>query len=129
MKRITVAGTLVLLVASASLLLLAPGAQADSSGKRTTLPGLVVDTACYIGHDSKGPDHAECARECAEGGIPLAILDTSTNTLYLPVGMNHKNPNDQLMPYVEKRVRVTGDVIEKSGMKGIVIEKVEPAGP
>lgn len=87
--------------------------------------GQVVDTACYLGHDSKGDKHLDCATACAKEGIPLAILDLKTNLLYLPIAMNHKNANPQLMPFLEKRVKVSGVVLLKNGLRGIVIDKVE----
>lgn len=97
------------------------------AGKKVTLLGQVVDTACYLGHDSKGEKHVACATTCAKEGIPLAIVDGKTGVLYLPIAMNHKNANPQLMPFIEKKVKVTGVVMEKGGMKGIVLDKVEAA--
>ncbi len=41
---------------------------------------------------------------------------------------DHSNPNTKLMDYVESKVQVTGRLIEKSGVKGLVIEKIERAG-
>lgn len=35
--------------------------------------------------------------------------------------------NGELLPFVEKRVRVTGKVIEKDGIKAIVLEQVSAA--
>lgn len=89
-----------------------------------TVTGLVVDTGCYMSHDTKGPKHVNCATACAKAGVPLAILDEASGTLYLPVAVNHKNQNVVLMPFIEKRVKVTGTVFEKGGMKGIGIKSV-----
>ena len=112
---------LALLLALPALLL----AHENHPGKKAVIVGQVVDTACYLGHDSKGEKHAECAASCAKEGIPLAILDAKTNLLYLPIAMSHKNANAQLLPFIEKKVKVTGVVLEKNGMKGIAIDKVE----
>ncbi len=65
-----------------------------------------------------------CRGLCTSGN-PLAIFDGKQ--IYLPVSMNHKNPNEKLMSFIEKKVRVTGTVLEKAGLKGIAIEKVEAA--
>ena len=62
---------------------------------------------------------------CARAGNPLAIYDEATKTLYLPVSLDHKNPNAKLMGFIEKKVKVSGTVMEKAGLKGIAIEKVE----
>ena len=98
------------------------------SGNTDTVTGRVVDTACYFGHGSLGADHAQCATACAKKGIPLAILDTATNTLYLPLAADHhESANTALLAFVEKRIKITGTITEKNGMKAIVIENIEPA--
>lgn len=93
--------------------------------KPTQITGQVVEIACFVGHNSSGEKHAKCAETCARAGNPLAIFDGKQ--IYLPISMNHKNPNENLMAFIEKRVRVTGTMKEKAGLKGIAIEKVEPA--
>ncbi len=93
----------------------------------TTIKGTVVDVACFVGHDSTGEKHASCAEACARAGNPLAIYDAKTKSLYLPVAMDHKNPNTKLMPFIEKTVTVKGKVMAKAGLKGIAIESVEAA--
>jgi hypothetical protein len=99
----------------------------QQGGKAAQITGLVVDIACFVGHDSSGPKHAKCAEACARAGNPLAIYDEATKTLYLPVSLDHKNPNTKLMKYIETKVKVTGAIMEKGGLKGIAIEKVEAA--
>lgn len=99
----------------------------QGSGKPATIAGEIVDTACYLGHNTKGPGHAKCATMCAKAGIPLALLESTTGLLYLPVSLDHENPNEKLLPFVEKRVKVTGVVMEKGGMRGIVIREISEA--
>ena len=101
---------------------------AADKGTSVTFTGHVVDTTCYIAHDATGPDHLKCAVMCAKKGIPLGIVDKKSDQLYLPLSTDHSNPNTPLMDFIEADVKVTGKVIEKSGMKGIVIEKIERAG-
>lgn len=91
-----------------------------------TLTGTVIDTGCYVVHDGIGADHEECARECAKKGIALAILD-GEGKLYLPLGIDHSNPNTQLLPFVEQKVKITGTLAERGGLSGISIKKVEAA--
>lgn len=98
----------------------------DAKLKPITVIGTVVDTGCYVVHDGIGPDHEECAKECARKGIPLAILDGS-GKLYLPLGVDHTNPNTQLMPFIEKKVKVTGTEVVRGGLSGIVIKTIEAA--
>ena len=97
----------------------------DDHSKEITMTSLVVDTGCYMSHNSKGEKHISCATACAKAGVPLALLDESTGTLYIPVASDHKNQNEKLMPFIEKKVKVTGTVIEKGGVKGFAIKSVE----
>jgi hypothetical protein len=100
---------------------------AASEGKPVVITGHVVDTTCYIAHGGKGSDHLKCAVMCAKAGIPLAILDEGADQIYLPLSTDHTNPNAKLMDFVEAKVKVTGKLMQKSGMRGIVIEKIERA--
>jgi hypothetical protein len=95
---------------------------------RKTFVGRVVDLACYTGHGSIGDSHRECATSCAKAGVPLAILDQQSQTLYLPLSKNHHAPaNTELMPFVERDIRVTGTVAKKNGLKTILLESIEAA--
>ena len=96
----------------------------DAKLKPITVIGTVVDTGCYMVHDGIGADHAECATECARKGIPLAILD-ETGKVYLPLGVDHENPNTRLMPFVEKKVKVIGTQVDRGGLSGISIKTIE----
>ena len=95
-------------------------------GKIVSITGTIVDTGCYVSHDSKGEAHAKCAEACAKNGVPRAVLDEH-GTIYMPIAVEHKDQNAKLMPFIEKRVKVTGTVLEKGGLKGIAIKTVEPA--
>lgn len=98
-----------------------------NAGKEITMTSLVIDTGCYLSHASKGEKHETCATTCAKAGVPLALLDEASGTLYLPVAVDHKNPNAKLMPFIEKKVKVTGTIMEKGGIKGFAIKSVEAA--
>src|ERR1041384_5252396 len=93
----------------------------EHHGKAITIDGTVVDTGCYVSHDSKGESHAKCASACAKNGVPLAILDDQ-GTLYMPIAVDHKDQNAKLMSFIEKRVKVTGTELQKGGLKGIAIK-------
>jgi predicted lipoprotein with Yx(FWY)xxD motif len=95
-------------------------------GKLTTINATVVDTGCYVSHNSTGEAHAKCAEACAKNGVPLAVLDEK-GTLYMPIAVEHKDQNSKLMPFIEKKVKITGTVMEKGGMKGIAIKTVDLA--
>ncbi len=99
----------------------------DAAGKDLSFTGTVIDTGCHMSHNSKGEKHIACATTCAKAGVPLAIVDEASGTIYLPVAVNHKNQNERLMPFIEKKVKVTGTLMEKGGMKGISLKSIEAA--
>jgi hypothetical protein len=110
------------------LLAAAAIAQEHHHGAEKTFVGHVVDVSCYVSHGDIGEAHRQCAETCAKAGIPLAILDQQTGTLYLPLAKNHHEPaNKELLAFVEKNVRVTGTVTEKDGLKTIAIASIAAA--
>jgi hypothetical protein len=114
-------------LAGLALLAIAGYAHEPKASKTLELVGTVIDVACFVGHDSIGEKHAACAEACAKAGNPLAILDAESGRIYLPISMDHKDPNAKLIPFVEKRVKVSGSVVEKAGLRGIAIQTVVPA--
>ncbi|MBI1355737.1 MAG: hypothetical protein GC160_15465 [Acidobacteria bacterium] len=115
-------------IVSLGIGLSALGLAHEKKGAPKTFVGHVVDLACYVGHGSIGESHRECATTCARAGIPLAILDQASGTLYVPLGKDHHAPaNKELLPFVESNVRVTGTIVEKDGLKAILLESVSKA--
>ena len=98
----------------------------EGKGKPVTITGSVVDTGCYMSHDAIGEKHTDCATMCAKNGVPLAIVDAA-GKVYMPVAADHKNQNAKLMPFVEKKVKVTGNLLEKGGLAGLTIKTIEAA--
>jgi len=43
------------------------------------------------------------------------------------IAADHKNQNAKLMPFIEKKVKVTGLAVQKGGLEGVVIKTVEAA--
>jgi hypothetical protein len=96
------------------------------NGKAVTITGTVVDTGCYMSHDAISEKHIDCAMMCAKNGVPLAIVDAA-GKVYMPVAAEHTNQNVKLMPFVEKKVKVTGTLLEKGGLAGLTIKTIEAA--
>jgi hypothetical protein len=122
-----------ILFSALAILLFSNFVLAQQKGKQITIVGEVVDSQCYITGltgPGMGADHKECALSCAKGGIPLSILEDRTGKLYL-AGQTKKamaGANELLMPYVAEKVKVTGRVFEKGGMKMVLISKVSKVG-
>jgi hypothetical protein len=108
-------------------------ALAQQKGKQITIVGEVVESQCYVtglNGPGKGLSHKECALKCAKGGIPLSILEDKTGTLYL-TGQSKKamaGTSELLIPFVAEKVKVTGRLFEKGGMKFLLISKVNKLG-
>ena len=98
-------------------------------GKEVTLTGEIIGLQCYVSGamgKATGPDHKQCATDCAKGGIPLALLEEKTKTVYMcgQTKSAMKGANELLMPYIADKVRVSGTLVEKGGMKMVLISKM-----
>ena len=113
-----------------------PATGPEVKGQYMTIVGEVMDPACFLeaGAKSIGPGHYQCAIDCAKSGQTLALYSRDQDLIYFVAGeLPGKNPNDPLMPYIHKKVDVSGTVYHRSGAYGIVITKValhedKPAG-
>ena len=104
-------------------------AKAKPEGERKTITGEVMDPACFLeaGSKSIGPGHFQCAVDCVRSGQTLAIYDRDNDRIYFVAGeLPGRNPNEPLMPYIHKKVDVTGVVYHRADAYGIVISKVVP---
>jgi hypothetical protein len=116
-----------------SLILVNGLAFAQGKGKEVSIVGEVVETQCYITGltgSGKGEAHKPCAVKSASNGIPLSILEDKSGTVYL-TGQAKKamtGTNDLLSPFIAEKVKVSGKVFEKGGMKFLLISKVEKLG-
>jgi hypothetical protein len=83
---------------------------ASKEGKAVTLQGELIDSACFVTGDAKGPDHAECAGKCMASGVPAAILPEGSKDsdamMYLLT-----NPA-VLAGYAGKTIKVEGTAYE-----------------
>ena len=96
-------------------------------GTPMTITGEVMDPACFLeaGPKSIGPGHYQCAIDCARSGQTLAIYDRENDRIYFIAGeLPGRNPNDPLMPYIHKKVDVSGVVYHRASAYGIKINKV-----
>ena len=105
----------------------------QKKGKEVTLLGEVIDIQCYVSGATgpgKGPEHKDCAIACAKGGIPLGILEDGTGTVYVAGQTKSamKGANEMLLPFVAEKVKVTGRIFEKGGVKLLLITKIGKQG-
>jgi hypothetical protein len=97
------------------------------AGRPVTITGTVVDVSCLVGSGATGEGHRQCGQVCADAGLPLAILGSDGN-VYMPLASAPgQGTNAGLRAHAEHRVRVSGRVIERNGVRGIKIESVTMA--
>ncbi len=91
-----------------------------------SITGEVVDAGCYLGHGERGRKHADCAKQCIAGGMPMCLL-TSDGSVYL-LTMNHENadPYNRLKTMAGRTVTVTGEVMMRGGMNAIGVASMRP---
>ena len=111
------------------LVALAWGGAAVSAAQQT-IRGEVVDPAAYLKEGRRGIDAENETYEAVDGGQTLALLEDGTDTLYLFLAEEPgEDPNELVYDYVNRQVTVTGEVYERSGLRGIVATAVEPVEP
>lgn len=103
----------------------APAPAPKAMSAPTSITGEIVDAGCYLGHGERGPKHAECAKQCVAGGMPMCLL-TSDGSVYL-LTMNHENPDpyNKLKTMVGRKVSVTGPVMMRGGMNAIDVASMK----
>ena len=91
------------------------------------ITGQVVDITCYTRKGLHGSDHLKCAEYCANLGMLMGILDSKSGEIYTIFPVGHGEPNAKVMPYLEKKVRITGTVFRKAGIQAIEIQEIDAA--
>jgi hypothetical protein len=117
-----------LFMAAALLLFTAPNLQAATPEDGVdTLRGQVIDLSCKVVHNLDGEDHRMCTQVCGDAGVPLAILGEDGN-IYLPVSREMPSSGDELnallRPHAERSVTIEGQIVQRAGTRGIIIESV-----
>ena len=89
--------------------------------------GEVVDLHCYLtrhGGEGRGAEHAGCANACIGRGVSAGFLATG-GTLYVLFDEKMFTPKDKVAGLAGKPVKVTGVVVERDGVRGLRLLKIE----
>lgn len=90
----------------------------------TTLTGQIVDMHCYTSRGAHGEEHAGCANACLSRDVPAGFL-AEDGTLYLLVNEKPNSVKEKVAGKAGKKVKVTGKVVERSGLKALQLVTVE----
>ena len=89
-----------------------------------TLKGEIVDLHCYTARGAKGEEHAGCSNACISRDVPVGFV-ADDGTLYLLVNEKPTSVKEKVAGKAGKKVKVTGKVVERSGMKALQLATVE----
>lgn len=92
-----------------------------------TITGELVDHTCYTNRGAEngsGSGHAQCAKDCAMKGMPVALV-TDGGDVYILAGSVTSDNNAALVPHMSHTVELTGDISESGGTKTITTDAVK----
>ena len=117
--------------ATLSIVFLLAAAFAQTPAQTRTITGQVVCLVCYArNHANTGADHDDgrmCAQACIKWeGNPAGVL-TGEGKVYQLAGGVVANNNAKVLPFIGRKVSVTGEVYEKDGMTMIRAAEIKPA--
>lgn len=117
---------LVLGLATAALVTIA--ASAEAAGTRVKVTGEAVDSFCAVSEImyAYGTAHYQCAVWCAAGGIPVSIRDDN-GEFYVVLRIAEDDRSiisPKLLTVMAHRVTVDGELIERNGVKYIIVSQV-----
>ncbi len=124
---VTGLGLFVMVTLAVSGLAVAHEEPGGAESGTVSLTGEVVDIVCYLSHGSEalGKGHADCAKKCITGGLPVAIK--VGDQLYLASMADHTAANQTLAGLAGEQVTVEGKVLERDGQHLVVVSHVEKA--
>jgi hypothetical protein len=91
---------------------------------QSTISGEVIDITCYLRHDGSGQGHAQCALDCANMGMPVGILENKTNKIYLIVPTDHGSPQEPVLSFFGKQVKVDAVIYQRGGLSSLEIQDI-----
>lgn len=92
------------------------------------LTGEVVDAWCWssgVMGEGRGPKHKSCALACVMGGVTAGIVDDQGNLYIAAKSKAYNGCKDQLLPFVAKRVKISGYLASRGGCNVLKISKVQ----
>jgi hypothetical protein len=127
-KRTFAAAGLLAALLTGALVHGASGQAAKFEAKRVQVTGEVVETWCSVSAImfAYGTAHHQCAAWCIAGGIPVGLKDKDGNTyMILKMESDDSNvANPRFAHLLSHEATVDGDLIERDGVKYLLVTKV-----
>jgi hypothetical protein len=107
-------------------LMLSVGVVGTALAAEKAVTGTLEDSFCFVSMGAHGADHKKCAMGCAKKGIPVALVETGTDKMYvlLPPKNDSALPDD-VIDKMESEVTVTGEAYEKGGVSYLTVKSVK----
>ena len=99
-----------------------------AAGAAVKLKGTVVDMHCYVTHGIRDAKHTSCSNACIARGVPAGFL-ADDGKLYVLFGQKPFSVKETVAGLADVPAILTGTPVERSGIRGIQIEKIERAAP
>jgi hypothetical protein len=99
----------------------------DAAEGQVALEGEVLDLYCFMKHpdNGQGPEHAKCAKNCINKGLPIGFL--SDGEVYLIIGKEHESAKDMVVEFAGSQAILKGTLVNHHGVKAIEIASIEKA--
>jgi len=104
----------------------AAGAGEEHHGTEVHVQGEVLDLACWVAHEAKGPEHAGCATKCLAAGQPMGLLAADGTVYVLFADHSDASAYSTAKGLGGKKVELEGQSAERGGIRGITVQAVRP---
>ena len=112
-------------ITAALLLLTLDSGAADSSQMKRLVSGEVVSLYAYLAQGVQGPEHHDVGVFQVETrGLPIALLEDGTGTLWVAVYKGPTSAAAKLLPLMGRKVNAQGPVWSQGGVNLIEIQVV-----
>ena len=95
-----------------------------ATGAAVKLKGTVVDMHCYVTHGIRDAKHTACSNACIARGVPAGFL-ADDGKLYMLFGQKPFSVKETVAGMADVPAVLTGVPVERDGIRGIQIEKIE----